>query len=114
MSWPELEKLYSNYGLPPEIQGQAWRDSIPIFSNRNKNNQVGYATSGTWSPILKKNIALATVKKGFSEIGTKLQIETTVEHKRHTVTASVAKPQFFNPERKVSNPTKSSADGPKV
>jgi len=104
ISWPEVENLFSRYGLPPEVQGQAWRDSIPIYANRNKKNQIGYATSGTWSPILKKNIALATIKQEYSEIGNKVQIETTVEHKRHRVSAVVAKMQFFNPERKISNP----------
>ncbi|MDH4057340.1 MAG: hypothetical protein OEU76_01180, partial [Cyclobacteriaceae bacterium] len=57
-----------------------------------------------WSPILKKNIALATIEKKYDVPGSKLHIERTVEHKRHTVSAIVSKPQFYNPERKTSNP----------
>lgn len=104
ISWPEVEELYARHGLPPEVSGQAWRDSIPLYAHGSKRNQVGYATSGTWSPILKKNIALATISQEYSQIGNKVQIEITVEHKRHQVTAIVSKMQFFNPERKVSNP----------
>lgn len=104
MDWPEIEALYHRYGLPPEIGYRAWRSSIPVYTDTHRRNQVGYATSGTWSPILKKNIALATVQKKYDVPGNRLQIEMTVEHKRHTVTATVCKPQFFNPERKTSNP----------
>ena len=103
VNWPEIEKLYGKYGLPPEIGNHTWRDSIPLYTN-NKNSQIGYATSGTWSPILKKNIALATIEKKYDKPGTEVQLEMTIEHVRHTVTAIVSKPQFYNPKRKTSNP----------
>jgi len=104
IDWPETEALYHKHGLPPEIGYRSWRESIPVYTDTDKRAQAGYATSGTWSPILKKNIALATVQKKYDVIGSKLQFEMTVEHKRHTVTATVCKPQFFSPERKTSNP----------
>lgn len=100
LDWPEIEAIYESYGLPPEIGSHAWRDSIPIYTDKSKEIQIGYATSGTWSPILKKNIALATIQKKYDRIGSKVQIEFTVEHKRHTVTAKISKTQFFNPDRK--------------
>jgi glycine cleavage system T protein (aminomethyltransferase) len=104
IDWVELETLYNQHGLPPEIGSHAWRKSIPLYLGKDKKKQVGYATSGTWSPILKKNIALATVSKKYDEIGRELQIEMTVEHKHYTVSAKVCKARFFNPERKTSNP----------
>jgi len=104
IDWPEIELLYASYGLPPEVDSHAWRASIPIYSNKNRRIQIGYATSGTWSPILKKNIALATIQSKYDNIGTKVQIEVTVEHKRHVVTATIQKPQFYNPRRKTFNP----------
>jgi len=104
IDWSQVESLYNKQGLPPEVGSHAWRCSIPIYLHKDKKNQVGYATSGTWSPILKKNIALATIEKKYDKIGRKLQIEITVEHKRYTVSATVNKTQFFNPERKTSNP----------
>lgn len=104
INWPETEALYEKFGLPPEIGSHAWRHSVPLYTTRDKSVQVGYATSGTWSPILKKNIALATVEKKYDNLGQELQLEMTVEHVRHTVTATVHKPQFYNPERKTSLP----------
>jgi aminomethyltransferase len=104
INWPQLETLYNKVGLPPVIGSHAWRSSIPIFTDKDRKNQVGYATSGTWSPILKKNIALATVRKEYDKLGSELQFEVSVEHKRHTVSAIVTKTQFYNPERKTQIP----------
>lgn len=104
INWPQLEELYYQCGLPPVIGSHAWRSSVPIYTGKDKKTQAGYATSGTWSPILKKNIALATVEKKYDTIGRELQFEVTVEHKRHTVSAIVSKTQFYNPEHKTSNP----------
>ena len=63
-------------------------------------NFVGQATSGAWSPLLKKNLALATVRADQGEVGNKLRFEVTVEYERRTVTATVVKKPFFDPERK--------------
>lgn len=104
INWPELEIIYNRYGLPPEVDSHAWRTSIPLYDNNDHNKQIGYATSGTWSPSLKKNIAIATIQKGYDKAGTKIQFEVTVEHTRHTVSAIVGPTQFYNPDRKRSNP----------
>ncbi len=104
LDWPELEALYARHGLPPEVDTHAWRASIPIYTDTDQRNQIGYATCGTWSPILKKNLALATIQKAYDQEGTRLRMETTVEHHRHTITATVCDTQFFNPPRKTANP----------
>ncbi len=109
ISWPELEYLFNQRGLPPVVGSHAWRSSIPIYTDTSKKMQAGYATSGTWSPILKKYIALATIEKQYDTPGNTLQFEVSVEHKKHTVPAIVTKPQFYNPERKTSNPNQSKA-----
>jgi aminomethyltransferase len=62
--------------------------------------QVGKATSTTWSPTLKKMIALATVASEAAREGTKLQMELTVDHRRRQAGATVSKLPFFDPPRK--------------
>ena len=64
------------------------------------NRQIGKATSGTWSPLIKKNLALASVATPYAKTGTTLKIEYTVEYQRETVTALVTKMPFYNPEHK--------------
>ena len=68
------------------------------------DKQVGKATTTTWSPVLKKMIALASVDTAHSQIGTKLQLEITIEAMRQQVTAKIVKMPFFNPERKTATP----------
>ena len=99
IQWTELENHYRNVGLAPGLPSTAWRTSTPLYYN---HEQVGYATSGAWSPILKKYIALAHVKSIYAIEGTELQFELKVEHFRKLTTAKVVKTPFFDPERKRS------------
>ena len=71
---------------------------------RGERPQVGRATTTTWSPVLKKLIALATIDAPDYQEGTTLEFEVTVEAVRHGVTARVVKTPFFNPPRKTSTP----------
>jgi aminomethyltransferase len=101
IDWPEVAALYEEVGLPPAVSPIASRVAVPVFSD---GVQVGKATSSTWSPTLKKMIALATVKKQFTKPGPRLQFEITVEAVRHRVGATVVKTPFFNPKRKTATP----------
>jgi glycine cleavage system aminomethyltransferase T len=53
---------------------------------------------------LKKLIALGTVSSDFSKVGTKLQMELTIEAQRMKTTATVVQVPFFNPKRKTAVP----------
>src|SRR5205823_11046524 len=98
VSWEALEALYESFSLPPNLPGTARRDGLPVYDDDGK--QVGKVTSHTWSPILKKYIALASVLAPHGAPGTVLQMEHTVEFERRRVPAKVVKPPFFDPERK--------------
>ena len=101
IEWEELENLYRDAGLAPSLPSTAWRTSTPLYHG---DEQVGYATSGCWSPILKRYIALAHVKSEFSQLGSKLKFELKVEHFRKLTPAKVVNTPFFDPERKRSCP----------
>ena len=57
----------------------AVRASLPVLRG---NAQVGYASTATWSPLLKKYIALAHLQKPFYQVDTDVRMEITVEHHR--------------------------------
>lgn len=97
IDWEDFERLYDEVGLPPQVPGAAWRGKVPVFRD---GKQIGRATTGCWSPALKKYIALATVQRDFTTLGSRLQMEVTVEDERKKVTVKVAKLPFYNPERK--------------
>jgi aminomethyltransferase len=100
ISWPAIEALYDKLGLAPQIAAAASRVAVPVYHG---GRQVGRATTTTWSPVLKKLIALATVAAPHYREGAVLEIEVTVEAVRHRVPATVVKTPFFNPARKTAS-----------
>jgi aminomethyltransferase len=110
--WEALEKLFGEAGLTPQVAGRASRLAVPVYAGeahpsaphtrkmRTRLPQIGQATSHTFSPILKKYIALASLERRHAEIGSRVNFEVTVEYTRVQGEATVVKLPFFNPPRK--------------
>ncbi len=101
INWNDVERLYDAIGLAPQVPSTASRAAVPVYRG---GFQVGKATSTTWSPTLKKMIALASVSRENAAPGTELQMELTVEAVRHKVRATTTELPFFNPARKTATP----------
>jgi aminomethyltransferase len=101
VDWNEVEALFDKQGMAPQVPSMASRVAVPVFRS---GRQVGKATSTTWSPTLKKMIALAVVSREHSAIGNTLHMEMTVEAVRSTVAAKAVPLPFFNPPRKTATP----------
>jgi len=99
IDWVSFERLFAAHHLPPHVSNVAWRTSSPVYRD---GDQVGYASSGCWSPLLKKSLALAHLRSPHFEPGTPVEIEITVEHQRRRANAVVRKLPFYDPERKKS------------
>ena len=97
VDWVSLERLYAKKHLPPQLPNVAWRTSAPVYRD---GEQIGYATSGCWSPLLKKSLALAHLRAPHFEPGTPVDMEITVEHHRQQADATVRKLPFLDLERK--------------
>ena len=101
VDWPSVEKLFDEMGLAPQAPSTASRVHVPLYAGKQ---QVGKATSTTWSPLLKKMIALGSVSSAYAKEGATLEMEITIEATRHTVPATVVKLPFYNPPRKTATP----------
>jgi aminomethyltransferase len=99
IDWPSIERLYEHLEMAPQIAAAASRVAVPVYKN---GNQVGRATTTTWSPVLKKLIALATIDAPYFAEGIPLDFEVTIEAVRQLVPARVVKTPFFNPKRKTA------------
>jgi aminomethyltransferase len=97
IDWTEVERLHERLGLTASVGATASRIPVPVYL---RGRQVGKATSTTWSPVLKKMIALATIDHPHYKNGADLRIEITVESVRHRVAARVVSGPFFSPARK--------------
>jgi aminomethyltransferase len=101
VDWTAVERLYEAVGLPPTAPATASRVAVPVYKD---GRQVGRATSTTWSTLLKKMIALATIDAPHHALGNRLELEVTVEAVRHRAAATVVKTPFYNPPRKTATP----------
>jgi aminomethyltransferase len=97
VDWDSFERLYRDVDLTPALPMVAWRASVPLYRG---GRQVGYASSGVWSPLLKKYLALAHVSAPHFAPDTPVEMEMTVEHRRLRADARVRKLPFFDPARK--------------
>lgn len=72
------------------------RDGYKVCEATGK--EIGYVTSGSYAPFLKKNIALAYVPPAFSEIGT----EVFVEIRGQLVKCKVVPTPFYKRQKKAA------------
>src|SRR5262245_20018217 len=91
IDWLAVERLYDELGLAPQIPAAASRTAVPVYHH---HRQIGKATTTTWSPTLKKMIALATIDATHTKTGSVVDMEITVEAARHRVPATVVKTPF--------------------
>jgi aminomethyltransferase len=96
IDWEPLELLYAEAGLMPDLPTDAWRVPVPVYAG---NRQVGRATSGCWSTLLKKYIALASLETEWARPGTTIDMEVTVDYQRRRAPARVVELPFFRPPR---------------
>ncbi len=93
----DLERLYSEFDMPLHLPHEAWAEQTPLF---RAGKQIGKATSGAWSPLLKKYVVMARVRPEFAKPGTIVDLQETIEGQSRLVKAKVVKTPFFDPERK--------------
>ncbi len=97
VDWGSVETYYRELGLPPDPPHLPWRSKVPVYGGLR---QIGRATSGVWSPLLKKYVVLATLESAFAEPGTVVEMEVTIEDERKRAPATVVRKPFFDPPRK--------------
>ena len=72
------------------------RDGYKVLDNSHR--EIGYVTSGSPAPFLKKNIALAYVPPQFAAVGTKAQVEV----RGQGVEAQVVATPFYKRPKKIA------------
>jgi len=97
IDWEDYERIHERFALPPHLATETSREGVPLYRGAR---QVGYATSRTFSPLLKKYLGLATLESEYAAPGSELEIEVTCEYERHRARARVHELPFYDPERK--------------
>jgi aminomethyltransferase len=95
--WEGIERAFDTHGLPPALLPETSTERTPVYAGRRR---AGRVTSRTWSPMLKRVIALGSVEDRHAAPGTPLEAEWDVEGHRHRVGATVVDLPFLDLPRK--------------
>jgi aminomethyltransferase len=95
-----IEKCYREFAMPLHLPEQSWNEATPIYRDEAQSDLIGRGTSGMWSPLLKKYIAIARIPPRFAKLGSSFFIEEVIEAKAFSIPAKVVEMPFFDPPRK--------------
>ncbi len=100
VDWRDYDRVYDEAGLIPPKEHSPIVEDWMLYDDDYQ--RVGYATSFMYSPMLQRHIALARVRPDFAKLGTKVNLEFTVDHHYEQVAAHVARLPLYNPARKTA------------
>jgi aminomethyltransferase len=100
VDWRDYDRIYEKAGLIPPKDHTPIQDEYYIYDD--DLNQLGYATSQMYSPILQRHIALARVPLDRTAVGSRVKLELAVNHRYEYFDAHVARTPLFNPERRTA------------
>jgi len=100
VDWEDYDHVYGDAGLIPPKEHAPVHEDWMVYDG--DGSRVGYATSFMYSPVLQRHIALARVRPDLAAVGTRVQLEFTVDHHYEKVAAHVARLPLFNPQRKTT------------
>jgi aminomethyltransferase len=100
VDWKDYDRIYDEAGLIPPKDHTPVQDEYYIYDD--ELNQLGYATSQMYSPMLQRHIALARVPLDRQDVGARVKLEAGVRHRYEYFDARVAKLPLFNPPRRTA------------
>ena len=100
VDWQDYDRIYDEAGLIPPKDHTPVQDEYYVYDDAL--NQLGYATSQMYSPMLQRHIALARVPLDRVAEGSHVKLEAGVRHRYEYFDARVAKLPLFNPQRRTA------------
>jgi aminomethyltransferase len=97
VDWSDIEGMFAKHGLAPAVSPFVLRDPVPIYK---QGRRVGRATSIAWGITIKKMVGFASVPPSLSTVGSRFQVEWSVEGERGKVRATVVDLPFLDLPRK--------------
>jgi aminomethyltransferase len=100
VDWRDYDRIYDAAGLIPPKDHTPIQDEYYIYDD--DLNQLGYATSQMYSPMLQRHIALARVPLALAAPGSRVKLELPVSHRYEYFDAHVTRLPLFNPQRRTA------------
>jgi aminomethyltransferase len=94
----DYDRKYTEAGMIPPKDHTPVHDDMMVYDDAVQ--RVGYATSFMYSPVLQRHIALARIRPDHAEVGRRVNLEFTINHRYVQVATHVARNPMFAPARK--------------
>lgn len=99
VDWEAWAHTHNQRGL---ITPKDHRPSHGMMLYDAELERVGYVTSFVYSPVLQEHIGLARLRPEQAEMGRRVGLEVTIDHRYEVVDSYVTKLPFYNPPRKMA------------
>jgi aminomethyltransferase len=100
LDWQDYDRHYDEAGLIPPKDHTPIQDEYYLYDDAI--NQVGWASSLMYSPMLQRHIALARVPLDRATPGSRVKLELPVNHRYEYFDAVVSRLPLYNPERRTA------------
>ena len=101
VDWRDYDRLHGEAGLitPKDPVPVPWES---MLYDVETGDQVGYATTLMYSPVLQQHIGLARVQPAYASAGSAVHVEITIDHTYQRALSRTARLPLFRPERKTA------------
>jgi aminomethyltransferase len=91
-----------------DIEGNKPAEGSFIYDSQDCSRDIGYVTSGMWSPVVKANIALAMIETPHlnGELWAEINYEKELRHYSKVARCSVKDEPFWAPEHARATPAR--------
>jgi aminomethyltransferase len=100
LDWRDYDRHFDAAGLIPPKDHTPIEEEYYIYDDDLQ--QLGYATSLMYSPMLQRHIALARVPLSLTAPGSRVKLELAVSHRYEYFDAHVTRLPLYNPDRRTA------------
>ena len=99
LDWQSWDDVYGRAGHVPPKDHTPLAEETMLYKDEE---QVGFATSWMYSPMVQRHIAIAQVRPELAALGTEVSFEVTIDHHLDYVKARVTRMPFYDPPHKTA------------
>ena len=100
VDWRDWDRIHDEAGLIPPKDHTPVQEEMYVYDADGE--QIGFATSFMYSPVLQRHIGIVRVPPELVKAGSKVYLEVPVSHRYVHVAAETARLPLYNPERRTA------------
>ena len=100
VDWEHWAKLHYDRGLITPKDHTPEHGGMMLYDE--KLERIGWTPSFVYSPVLQNHIGIARLRPEHADVGSRVGLEVTIDHRYEVVDSYVTRLPFYNPPRKTA------------